>query len=79
MKVLVTGGTGVIGEATVTDLVRQGHQVRLLTRSADEAVGQWPDGVEAWTANICESNELKGCADGCDLVVHIAGIMEESP
>lgn len=79
MKVLVTGGTGVIGEAAVTEFVRQGHQVRLLTRSADEAVRQWPEGVEAWTASICESNELKGCAEGCDLVLHIAGIMEETP
>src|SRR4051812_16668552 len=79
MKVLVTGGTGVIGEATVTEFVRQGHQVRLLTRNADEAVGQWPQGVEAWKASICELNELKGCAEGCDLVLHIAGIMEESP
>jgi uncharacterized protein YbjT (DUF2867 family) len=79
MKVLVTGGTGVIGEATVTEFVRQGHQVRLLTRNADEAVRQWPQGVEAWKASICELNELKGCAEGCDLVLHIAGIMEESP
>jgi NADH dehydrogenase len=79
MKVLVTGGTGVIGEAAVTALVKNGHEVRILTRKADEDARQWPVGVEAWPASICDQNELKGCAEGCDLVLHVAGIMEESP
>ena len=79
MKVLVTGGTGVIGQATVTELVRQGHSVRVLSRSAEEVSKQWPEGVEAWSAAITDQGELRGCADGCDLVVHVAGIIEESP
>jgi NADH dehydrogenase len=79
MKVLVTGGTGVIGEAAITELLRQGHEVRLLTRKADDDAKQWPAGVEPWSASICDQSELKGCADDCDLVLHIAGIMEESP
>ncbi|MEO8193018.1 MAG: NmrA family NAD(P)-binding protein [Gemmatimonadales bacterium] len=37
MKVLVTGGTGVVGQAAVTELVRRGHSVRLLTRNALKA------------------------------------------
>jgi uncharacterized protein YbjT (DUF2867 family) len=79
MKVLVTGGTGVIGEAAVTELVKQGHDVRLLTRKADDDARQWPAGVEPWAASISEANELKGCAEGCDLVLHVAGIIDESP
>jgi len=79
MKVLVTGGTGVIGEAAITDLLKHGHEVRLLTRKADEDAKLWPSGVEPWPASICDQNELKGCAEGCDLVLHIAGIIEESP
>jgi NADH dehydrogenase len=79
MKVLVTGGTGVIGEAAVTELVKQGYDVRLLTRKAADDARQWPTGVEAWAANICDLNDLKGCAEGCDLVLHVAGIVEESP
>ena len=34
MKVLVTGGTGVIGRATITALLQRGHSVRLLSRHA---------------------------------------------
>ena len=79
MKVLVTGGTGVVGQATVTELLRRGHSVRVLSRSADEVCAQWPEGVEAWPAAISDQSELRGCAEGCDLVVHVAGIMQESP
>jgi len=79
MKVLVTGGTGVIGEAAITKLLEQGHEVRLLTRKADDDAKQWPAGVEPWPASVCDQNELKGCAEDCELVLHIAGIIEESP
>ncbi|HJP87387.1 MAG TPA: NAD-dependent epimerase/dehydratase family protein [Gemmatimonadaceae bacterium] len=79
MKVLVTGGTGVVGQAAVTELLRQGHAVRVLSRNADEVCEQWPEGVEAWPAAVTEQAELRGCAEGCDVVLHVAGIIEESP
>jgi NADH dehydrogenase len=78
MKVLVTGGTGVIGEATVTELLKRGHTVRLLSRNAAEDARRWPAGVEPWPADICDQGELRGCAEGCDLVMHVAGIVEEA-
>ena len=79
MKVLVTGGTGVVGQAAVTELLRHGHSVRVLSRSADEVSKQWPEGVEPWPAAITDQSELRGCGEGCDLVLHVAGIMQESP
>lgn len=79
MKVLVTGGTGVIGRAAVPELVRQGHTVRLLSRSPADDERQGPEGVEYWPANITDQDALRGCAEGCDLVLHVVGIMEESP
>jgi len=79
MKVLVTGGTGVVGRAAVAELLKKGHSIRVLSRSADDVAEEWAEGVEAWPASIHNQEELKGCADGCDLVLHIAGIMEESP
>ena len=79
MKVLVTGGTGVVGQAAVTELLRQGHSVRVLSRNADDEAKRWPGTVEPWPAAITDQAALKGCAEGCDLVLHVAGIMEESP
>ncbi|MDP9205714.1 MAG: NAD-dependent epimerase/dehydratase family protein [Gemmatimonadota bacterium] len=79
MKVLVTGGTGVVGQAAVGELLKRGHTVRLLTRNAEKDSKQWPEGVESWPASISAANELRGAAEGCDLVLHIAGIVEETP
>jgi len=78
MKVLVTGGTGVVGQVAVTEILAGGHTVRLLSRNAAEDAKLWPAGVESWPASLGDPNELRGCAEGCDLVIHVAGIMEET-
>ena len=78
MKVLVTGGSGVVGQAAVTEILAGGHTVRLLSRNAAEDAKQWSSGVEAWPASISDQNEIHGCAEGCDLVIHVAGIVEET-
>lgn len=79
MKVLVTGGTGVVGQSAVTELVKRGHAVRLLSRNAREDVAQWGEPVEPWPASVSEPGKVEGSADGCDLVLHVAGIVTESP
>lgn len=79
MKVLVTGGTGVVGDAVVTELCRRGHSVRLLSRNALTDIDRWENAVEAWPASVSDASKLQGSADGRDVVVHIAGIVAESP
>lgn len=79
MLVLVTGGTGVVGLSAVGALVAKGHTVRLLSRNADEDSRRWPVGVESWPASVSDIKALKGAFDGCDLVLHIAGIVAEAP
>ena len=79
LSVLVTGGTGVVGEAAVTELVERGHKVRLLSRNASSDVKQWDSSVEAWPASVSEPERIAGSADGIDVVLHIAGIVAESP
>jgi uncharacterized protein YbjT (DUF2867 family) len=78
MKVLVTGGTGVIGEGVIPELIARGHSVRLLSRHAKDDARQWP-GVEPFEGNVADASSLRGAADGCDAVLHIAGIAEEEP
>ena len=79
MRVLVTGGTGVVGEAAVAALLEKGHEVRLFSRNAEKDVEQFPDAVEAFAGDIAEVAQVKGAADDCDAVVHIVGIVAESP
>ncbi|HYP53802.1 MAG TPA: NAD-dependent epimerase/dehydratase family protein [Pyrinomonadaceae bacterium] len=79
MKVLVTGGTGVIGSGVVPALVGAGHTVRLLTRGAERDARRWPKKVEPFAADVSDAKTLAGACDGCGAVVHITGIVRESP
>ena len=79
MRVLVTGGTGVVGRAAVAALVARGHHVRLLSRHAERDVAEWPHGVEAHEGSVTEPPSLRGAADGCDVVLHLVAIVREDP
>jgi uncharacterized protein YbjT (DUF2867 family) len=79
MKVLVTGGTGLVGAATVDRLLAAGHSVRLLSRHAEADARRWPNRVEPWPGDVTSDRGLAGACDGCDAVVHSVGIVSESP
>jgi uncharacterized protein YbjT (DUF2867 family) len=79
MRVLVTGGTGVIGEGLLPALIAAGHTVRLLSRGAERDARQWPAEVEPFAADVTDASALRGAAEDCGAVVHITGIVEESP
>ena len=77
MRVLVTGGTGVVGRSTITSLLQRGHTVRLLCRHAERDVKQWAYGVSPWEGSVADVSGLRGAADECDAIIHLAGIVEE--
>ncbi|AVD86519.1 MULTISPECIES: NAD-dependent epimerase/dehydratase family protein [Pseudomonas] len=67
--ILVTGATGFIGKALVTQLVGQGFNVRALVREALPT----QDGIEYFVADITESDQLEVACRGVDCVIHLAG------
>lgn len=79
MKVLVTGGTGVVGTAAVRALLAAGHSVRLFSRHAASDAARWENRVETHEGSISSTAEVSKAAEGCDAVLHIAGIAEENP
>ena len=79
MRVLVTGGGGVIGQALLASLLRAGHEVRLFTRHAGEQAREWPEGVEPWEGDVGDAASVKGSAAGCQVIVHVAGVAREKP
>ena len=79
MRVLVTGGTGVIGEGLLPALVGAGHTVRLLSRGAEGDAKRWPASVEPFAADVTDPSSLRGAADDCGAVIHVTGIVDESP
>lgn len=79
MRVLVTGGTGVIGTAAVDALIENGHRVRLFSRNAEDDAANWPAGVDPYPGDVTSPEELEGAAEDCEAVLHIVGVISESP
>ena len=78
MRVLVTGGSGLIGRPTVDRLLEHGHSVRLFSRDAERDATRWPSGVEPLAGSITRDEDVRGAAEGCDAVLHLVGIASES-
>lgn len=79
MRVLVTGGTGVIGLGVIPLLEQKGIDVRLLSRHAERDVAQFRERVDAFNGDIGSPDSIRGASDGCDVILHIAGIARETP
>lgn len=80
MKILVTGGTGVVGAAAVRSLLAAGHSVLLFSRNARRDAERWQGSdVTAKEGSVAHASEVAGAAEGCGAVLHIAGIVEERP
>lgn len=78
MKIAVTGGTGFVGSHTVAELLRQGHDVKLLVRSPDrvrpalEPLGVGD--VETAVGDVTDARSVESFLTGCDSVIHAASV-----
>ena len=71
MNILVTGGTGFIGENFIPRLLEKGHKVRLLVRDLEKGQRLFRDKCEYFTGDITNRQSLTGCCDGIDVVFHM--------
>lgn len=80
MNILITGGTGFIGEHFVPELLKDNHSIRLLVRNIDKAKKLFGDKCEYFVADINDKEALKGCCDNIDVVYHmVAKVGNELP
>lgn len=73
MHVIITGGTGLIGAALVQNLLKDGHQVTVLSRSPQQKQNPALSGAQivGWDARTAQGwGEV---ADGADAIVNLAG------
>jgi len=74
----VCGGTGFVGHALITRLVRAGHGVRLLTRTPARADDLLPlPGLELLPGDTYDPEFLRRGLEGCDVVINLVGILNE--
>ena len=83
MKVLVTGGTGLVGSHASRALMAGGHEVRLLVRSPDKALAffdklgeELPELIQG---DITDVNAVRQALAGCDRLSVVVAIRAPAP
>lgn len=75
-RILVTGGTGLVGNNVIRLLIQQGHDVRALVRAGSSSRPLEGLDVESVTGDVQdEASVIAACRD-MDAVIHAAGIVK---
>lgn len=69
----VTGATGFLGAALVTELVKRGQPARILARDEAKARQQFGDAVTIIRGDITDAEAVTRLVDGATHVYHLAG------
>lgn len=74
--ILVTGGTGTLGNDLLRAIADRGHQVRVMTRSPERATV--PEGVEVVQGDLANGDGVDLAVKGADAVIHAASAPRDS-
>jgi len=77
--ILVTGGTGFVGQEVIRELLVRGYQVRLLVRHPERAVDfeKHPQ-IELVPGDVLKPETLAAAMIGVEAVIHLVGIIAET-
>lgn len=72
MKTLVTGANGFLGSAIMRQLLKAGHEVRVLVRTKSDRrnLNNFP--VEICEGDLRDTSSIKRAISGCDNLFHVA-------
>ncbi len=73
--VLVTGGTGFIGQRVTERLLSGDWAVVSFSLPGETGPDGWRDRVHLRHGDILDAASVQGAAQGCDLIIHLAGLV----
>jgi uncharacterized protein (TIGR01777 family) len=73
MRVLITGGTGLVGSRLVDRLLARGDQPVVLTRRPNAAHERWSAGCTIVAGDPTQAGNWMSALNDCDAVVNLAG------
>ncbi len=73
MTTVVTGATGFLGSALVTELVKLQQPVRILVRDEKKARQQFGEAVSISPGDITDTVQVQRAVDGATTIYHLAG------
>ena len=75
MKVSIVGAAGAIGRATVPELLKGGHEIRVVGRSLQKLRAAFEkEKVEMVAADIASAEGAAAAVEGCDLILYTLGL-----
>ncbi len=77
LDILVTGGTGYIGQHLIPLLIARGHRVRVLARAA--SMSRVPAGAAAVVGDALNTDSIANALRPGDTVIHLVGTPHPSP
>ena len=77
IDILVTGGTGYIGQHLIPLLISRGHRVRALARAS--SLQRVPQGATAVVGDALDADSIAAALRPDDTVVHLVGTPHPSP
>ena len=78
IRVLVAGADGFLGSHLLPRLESRGHLVRATFHDAEGPGRRAAPGVDWREVDLTRADEVEGLADGCDVIVHLAGLFSRS-
>ena len=73
MSILVTGATGFLGSALVTELVKRKQAIRILARDTQKAYQQFGNTATIIQGEITDARQVQRAVDGVTCIYHLAG------
>ena len=73
MRIVISGGTGLIGKELINDLTVEGHKITVLSRSIKKYQDLFDENVDLVYWDGRSAGEWVAHFDGADAVVNLAG------